>query len=383
MSSPSETTSLRRVMIVTGGHFIHDVYSSFLAPFLPLIIERSAISMTLAGFLSVCFRTSSLANPLLGILVDRYDLRVFFAAAPAVTALLMSSLGLATSYPLLCLMLLMAGVSASMYHVLGPVLIAQFSGERVGRGMSLWMVAGELGRTVSPVVATGAVGLFGFEGMWGIMIFGMGASLFLYKEVRELPPIVHEHAQKESLASTWKTLRRVMIPMMGLLGARAFLTGSLVGFLPTYMVMDKGYTLVMGGMVLAAFELVGTIGSLAGGSLSDTLGRKKVLYTGMLLGPASLFVFVHASEWAVIPCLLCIGICVFACSPVLLATVQDHADTKRGAANGFYMGLNFGINSLVLLLVGWGVDHFGFTLTLSGCAVASLASLPCIWWLPE
>jgi MFS family permease len=86
-------------------------------------------------------------------------------------------------------------------------------------------------------------------------------------------------------------------------------------------------------MALAFMELVGTVGSLAGGSISDRIGRKKVLYAGMILGPAALFAFVQAQGWLMVPCLVCIGIFVFACSPVLLATVQDHAGENRGAAN--------------------------------------------------
>jgi len=379
----TEAPSSRRVLTIAGGHFVHDVYSSFLAPFLPLIIARSSISMTLAGLLTVFFRSSSLINPFLGILADRRDLRIVFAGAPAVTAVLMSSLGLATSYPILCLMLLVAGVSASMYHVLGPVFVARFSGDRIGRGMSVWMVAGELGRTVGPMVAAGAVSILGFEGVWGIAIFGILASVLLYRQIRDVSPVVQEHDHKVSVAATWKELRFVMLPMAGLLAARGFLTGTLAGFLPTYMVMGKGHSLLMGGMALALFELVGTAGSFAGGSISDHIGRKKVLYVGMVLGPASLLMFVHASGWMVIPCLVSIGIFVFACSPVLLAIVQDHAGKNRGAANGLYMGLNFGITSLILLLVGWGVDRFGFAATLSGCAVISLLSLPCIRALPE
>jgi FSR family fosmidomycin resistance protein-like MFS transporter len=371
------------VLTIAGGHFVHDVYSSFLAPFLPLIIARSSISMTLAGLLTVFFRSSSLINPFLGILADRKDLRIVFAGAPAVTAVLMSSLGLATSYPILCLMLLVAGVSASMYHVLGPVFVARFSGERIGRGMSVWMVAGELGRTIGPMVAAVSVSAFGFEGIWTIMAFGILASLFLYGQLRDVSPVARAHTRKVSVAETWRELRFVMIPMAGLLAARGFLTGTLAGFLPTYMVMGKGHSVVMGGMALALFELVGTAGSLLGGSISDHVGRRKVLYVGMVFGPAALIMLVHAEGWMVIPCLVSIGIFVFACSPVLLAIVQDHAGANRGAANGLYMGLNFGITSLSLLVVGWGVDRFGFAATLSGCAAISLLSLPCIRALPE
>jgi FSR family fosmidomycin resistance protein-like MFS transporter len=379
----TEAPSARRVLTIAGGHFVHDVYSSFLAPFLPLIIARSSISMTLAGLLTVFFRSSSLINPFLGILADRKDLRIVFAGAPAVTAVLMSSLGLATSYPILCLMLLVAGVSASMYHVLGPVFVARFSGERIGRGMSVWMVAGELGRTIGPMVAAVSVSAFGFEGIWTIMAFGILASLFLYGQLRDVSPVARAHTRKVSVAETWRELRFVMIPMAGLLAARGFLTGTLAGFLPTYMVMGKGHSVVMGGMALALFELVGTAGSLLGGSISDHVGRRKVLYVGMVFGPAALIMLVHAEGWMVIPCLVSIGIFVFACSPVLLAIVQDHAGANRGAANGLYMGLNFGITSLSLLVVGWGVDRFGFAATLSGCAAISLLSLPCIRALPE
>ena len=379
----SDTTSSRRVLTVAGGHFVHDIYSSFLAPFLPLIIARSSISMTLAGLLTVFFRASSLANPLLGILSDRKDLRILFVAAPGITALLMSLLGLTHSYPLLCLMLLAAGVSASMYHVVGPVFIARFSGDRVGRGMAVWMVAGELGRSLGPVVAAGAAGILGFEYVWVLMFFGIAASVVLYFQLRDVPPMVRTHASSLTVAGTWKELSPVMVPMTGLLAARAFLTGTLAGYLPTYMVMGKGESIWIGGMTLAFLELVGTVGSFAGGSLSDRIGRKKVLYVGMLVGPAALFGFVQAGRWLMIPCLMCIGIFVFACSPVLLATVQDHAGENRGAANGLYMGINFGITALVLLLVGGLVDRFGFSFTLSLCAGLSLLSLPCIRALPE
>ncbi|MDD2218544.1 MAG: MFS transporter [Desulfoplanes sp.] len=378
----SESTSSRRVLTVAGGHFVHDMYSSFLAPFLPLIIARSSISMTLAGLLTIFFRASSLGNPFLGILADRKDLRIMFAAAPGITATLMSMLGLTRSYPLLCLMLLAAGVSASMYHVVGPVFIARFSGDRVGRGMSVWMVAGELGRSLGPLIAAGAAGLVGFENVWVLMIFGIGASVALYFQLREVPWVVYTRASSPTVAGAWKELMPVMLPMAGLLAARAFLTGTLAGYLPTYMVMGKGESILMGGMTLAFLELVGTVGTFAGGSISDRIGRKKVLYAGMIVGPAALLGFVQASGWLMIPCLVCIGIFVFACSPVLLATVQDHAGENRGAANGLYMGINFGITALVLLFVGFLVDRFGFSHTLNLCAGLSFLSLPCIWALP-
>ena len=39
----------KKVVVITGGHFVHDVFSSFLAPFLPLLIGKFQLSMVLAG----------------------------------------------------------------------------------------------------------------------------------------------------------------------------------------------------------------------------------------------------------------------------------------------------------------------------------------------
>ena len=44
------------VILITLSHFLHDVYTSFLAPALPLLIDRLQISYGLAGLLSVIQR---------------------------------------------------------------------------------------------------------------------------------------------------------------------------------------------------------------------------------------------------------------------------------------------------------------------------------------
>jgi FSR family fosmidomycin resistance protein-like MFS transporter len=40
-----------KILALSIAHFIHDVYSSFLAPLLPLLIEKLSKSLTQAGFI--------------------------------------------------------------------------------------------------------------------------------------------------------------------------------------------------------------------------------------------------------------------------------------------------------------------------------------------
>lgn len=378
-----EAASSRRILTVAGGHFVHDTYSSFLPTFLPLIIERSSISMALAGLLTVFFRASSLANPFLGVLADRKDFRYLFAACPGITAIFFSMLGLSSSYPLLCLMLLAAGFSASMFHVIGPIFITRFSGARLGRGMSWWMVAGELGRSLGPVLAATAIKFLGFENTWVLMVFGISASVVLFFQIRDVPKITRHKSQMPTMTEAWKELMPVMLPITGLLISRACLVGILSGYLPAYLVISKGESVWLGGIALAFFELLGTAGTFAGGSLSDFIGRKKVLYAGMITGPAAMLGLVYASGWQMIPCLAVIALFGFAGSPVLLAIVQEHAGKNRGAANGLYMCFNFISNALILLFIGALQDQYGFDITLMAAAGLALIGLPSIMALPK
>ena len=60
-----------RVATISAVHFIHDCYTAFLAPALPLIIEKLGISYGMTGLLAVIQRIPSLFNPLIGIIAER------------------------------------------------------------------------------------------------------------------------------------------------------------------------------------------------------------------------------------------------------------------------------------------------------------------------
>lgn len=179
MQSSESDFQTKKLAIISGGHFVHDVFSSFTAPFLPLLIAKFGLSMTLAGSLTVFFRLPSLFNPLFGMISDRVNLRQVVIWAPALTAAVMSLLGVAPNYATLCIFLLLGGTSAAIFHVLGPVLIGQSSGKNLGKGLSFWMTGGELARTMGPLVAVWAVSTMGFERCYPIMGVGIFASFLL------------------------------------------------------------------------------------------------------------------------------------------------------------------------------------------------------------
>ena len=139
------------VVLISLAHLSHDVFSSFLAPLLPLLIAKLGLSLSAVGLLDIARKVPQLGNPLIGLLADKICVKWFVILAPAVTATAMSLLGLAPSFPVLFILLLISGFSAAAFHVPGPVLIKHHAGNRSGRGMSFYMFGGEMARTLGTV----------------------------------------------------------------------------------------------------------------------------------------------------------------------------------------------------------------------------------------
>ncbi len=371
----------KKVVVIAGGHFVHDVFSSFLAPLLPLLIGKFQLSMVLAGSLTVFFRIPSLINPFFGFKSDRTNLLYLAIGAPAFTAAGMSLLGMAPNYPTACFLLLVAGTSAAIFHVVGPVMIAQLGSRNLGKGMGFWMTGGELARTVGPIIAIFVVSMWGFEGSYPIMIVGILASAFLYHSLKGMSSVSKKRS-RGGLGEAWHSLSRIMIPLTGIILSRASLAATLTAFLPTYMV-NSGKSLWIGGASLAVLELSGTLGTFFGGTLSDRVGRRTVLLTALPTSSLLLLAFVHAPEWFQFPILLCLGCGVFVVIPVNLAIVQEHSEGNRGAATGIFMTIHFMSTAVITILVGWLADLLGLKPAFTLCAFLGLAGVPIIFLLPK
>ncbi len=375
------TFQTRKIAIISGGHFVHDVFSSFLAPFLPLLIGKFGLSMVLAGSLTVFYRLPSVLNPLFGILSDRVNLSHLAIWAPAFTAVGMSLIGVAPNYAGLCVVLLAAGTSAAIFHVLGPVMVARVSTRNLGRGMSFWMTGGELARTVGPLVAVWVISMWTLEGSYPIMLVGIVASVLLYLNLKGTVLASGEWTPG-SLGETWRILRRVMAPLTIIMISRAFLVGTLVAFLPTYMV-TTGRGLWLGGASLAVLELSGTVGTFFGGTVSDRAGRGTVLLGTLPTSSLLMLAFVHGPAWMQFPLLLFLGCFVFALTPVNMAVLHDHCREHRGTANGLFMTIHFLSTAGITIFVGWLADLFGLKMAFTLSALLGLAGVPMIFLLPK
>lgn len=363
-----------RVLLLSMCHFIHDIYSSFLAPLLPFLIEKFSLSLTQAGLLSTVMQLPALLNPFIGKLADRVSVRYFIILAPMLTAVPMSLLGLAPHYGVLMILLFFTGISVSLFHVPAPVMVYRVAGSKTGRGMSFYMTGGELARTVGPIAIIAVVSILGFDGYYPVMFFGILASLVMFIKFKDIPLAV-KHRETPSIRRTCLEMKGLLGPLAAIVLFRGFMHASMSTFLPLYII-QKTNDIWLAGISLSVFEAAGVAGIMTVGTLSDRFGRKKMLLFCLMVAPVSLLLFISSSGWLQFPLLILTGFSLLSTTPVMLAMVQEFSEDGSSSANGVFMMISFLARSAVVVLVGLVADQIGLEKTYIFCATVGFLSIP-------
>lgn len=368
-----------QVLTIVGGHFVHDTYPAFLAPLLPLLIDKLSLSLAQAGALQLFIQTPAILNPFIGYLADILSLRYFVILAPAVTATAMSLLGIVPNYLALAILLFVAGASTAAFHAPAPAMVGRISGNRLGKGMSFFMAGGELGRAVGPLLAVWMVSLWSLDNFYRIMVLGWAASLILYWRLHNIPA---RSKQRQDLRTVWPVARRLFIPVLAFLLPREFILTGLAVYLPTYM-NRQGASLGLAGAALSMWELAGVAGVLFSGTYSDRLGRRAILLVATISASGLLLLFLYVRGWLFVPILLALGFTSLSTTPVLLAMAQEHMPHNRAMANGVLISLFFLIRPVAAYGIGLMGDHFGLHTAFLAAAFISLLAIPAIFFLPK
>jgi len=363
------------ILTISLAHLVHDTYASFLAPILPLLIEKLGISLFLAGLLDVFRKLPALTNPFFGLVADKICVRYFIIIAPSITAISMSLIGAAPHYIVLAVLIFVAGIGSTLFHVPAPVMVKHVSHNKIGKGMSFYMLGGELARTLGPLTILGAVSLWGLEGTYRLIPFGLTASIILYFRLHRIEIKKDFQREKTGVRKTFVGLIPFFISIGGFIFCRAAMKSALTIYLPTFLT-SKGATLWMAGASLSVLQFAGAGGTLFAGIISDKIGRKNSLLVIAIMNPVLMWLFITFNGVMIIPILIVTGFFLFASGPVMLALVHDHDTEHMSFINGIYMTISFILGSIMVLFVGLAADKFGLELTYKIAAFVALGSIP-------
>jgi len=343
------------VTVVSTAHAVHDTYTAFLPALLPVLIEKFTLTNAAAGLLSVFMQLPSLLQPFIGHLADRANLRLLVVLTPALTGAAMSLLSIAPGYGFLAFLLVLAGTSSAALHAVGPVMGSAFSGSKLGKGMSFWMVGGELGRALGPLITVTAIGYLTLERLPWLMLAGLLTSFFLASKLQTVTTLSSKAVDQIEWREALRNMSGLMVPLSFIVFFRSMMTATLTTFLPMFLTFE-GSSLFMAGASLTILQISGMAGAFLAGGLSDRFGRRRMLVISFIATPIFMFLFLQSSGAFQIPLLILMGFFAIAITPVIMAIVLENYPGNRSFANGVYMAVSFIIQALAILLVGFLSD---------------------------
>jgi len=369
-----------KTLIVSSAHVVHDTYAGFFAPLLPYLIERMSLLKVEAGMFLLLYQGASVLQPVIGHLGDKTNLRKYALIMPALTGISLSLLGTAPTFYIGLLLCLIAGISSASMHSILPALVARLSGKQVGKGMSFWMVGGEIGIMIGPLLVASVISVFSIKATPWLMIPGIAMSIVLSILLKDMP---HHNASTNHQAKIpMKEMMSIMLPLAGVILMRSFLRTASEIYLPVYLI-EEGVNPWLAGSSVSLLLGFGVAGTIAGGFLKDKLGFKKVLLISIIFSSIGMIFFSLARGFLQVLWLALVGTTSMMLLPVGLAFVQESFPNNRSLANGFYLAILFALSAVAGVATGFMYDKIGGNSTFLLSGFIGFLGIPFLFFLPK
>jgi FSR family fosmidomycin resistance protein-like MFS transporter len=355
------------ILLIFLAHLWVDASQGVLPVALVMLKETFSLSYLQMGLVtSILNFTSSVIQPLFGLVADRYRLGWVIPLGVLWTACSMGLLGWAPNYTVLLLLVGMAGIGTAAFHPRAMMAVSLLSGERKGLGTAVFSTGGNLGFALGPVVGTFLILSLGLRATAGLVLPGLTIALALWlypgdflqrkAQARGRPSAVESGSAAHS---AWFPMTLVCL----IVTLRAWVYMTFLTYLPTFL-QGQGIELKKAGLMLTVFLAGGAVAGLYGGHLSDRVGRKKVIIVSKLIYPVAASLMILSGEpWLWVFAVLS-GAALLASFSVTVVLAQELMPGYIGLASGLILGLGFGMGGLGVAVSGWMADGIGLYQTM-------------------
>jgi len=322
------------------AHFSHHLFTALLVPLMPLIRDEFALDYTKSGLLLSVFSLSyGISHLPAGWLADRIGARILITIA-------------------IC-----------------------------GVALGIHLIGGSASFFLAPLIAAAIAAALGWRAPFIILAIPTIAFGIIFYML--LGRITEKREEKRSLVSSpdhpkIQQRSRHLIPFIILATFTAAVLFSAISFIPLFLVDNFGLTEEAAAAFFAIIYFAGLLASPLGGYLSDRFGRVAVLLTASLIaGPVIYMLSIVPFGLGIGAILFIIGAILYTPQPASEAYIVDQVPRhRRSSILGIYFSGAILGSSAIIPLLGYSIDHLGFStsFTIAGVALVVI-SLVCSIWL--
>jgi FSR family fosmidomycin resistance protein-like MFS transporter len=365
------------------GHTCCDMNQGALPAILAFLYFQGVLTTfeSIAWFVFASNLVSSVVQPLVGYISDRYP-RPWLMIAGIITASLSTgAIGFVQSHDAMMLCSLLSGIGIAIFHPAGgKTAHAVVSSDHLGRGLSLFYVGGNIGFATGPVLVTIAMTYWGSEGTAILFVPGIAVtSLLLFMNPKFTHALRKEkrritHSKEQGKAEKERVGAFLILTVAIFFRATIFF--AINTFIPVFWVKILGQTVQAGNTVLSVVAAMGAVATLCGGFLADKIGVNRVFsYALTMISPLFIAFCCIQNEYVNIALIVPIAFFLYATSAPMMAIGQRFLCNHTGLASGITVGLAVSFGGITAPILGRVGDMYGLIATfwiIAGCACCGM-----------
>lgn len=375
------------------GHLCADFNQGVLSSILPFLIAAHNFDYaTAATLVMVSNIVGSIIQPVFGHLADKKEMPWSMALGLLLAGGGMAVTGLLDSFAGLCIAVMVSGIGVAFFHPVGALVTNRSADpDRQAASMSIFSFGGTIGFTLGPIAATAAITMWGLKGTVVLLLPVIAEVIMLIANNRGIaevcrikPGLAPEETPSDLemqpvLSDNWGGFFKLCAVIFG----RSIVFYSFNTFVALYWIEELGQTEVFGNGALTAFYALNALSTLAGGSLADRYGNKRiVLISCIAIAPFTFMVPLAGHPVLSMIMLAPVGLGLGFCHSPLVTSGQNLLPNHQGLASGVTLGLSVSIGGIFAPLLGSIGNSFGLDATFMATGIIGAATLLIALFIP-
>ena len=384
-SSAGEQISGHNKRTLFGVIFLHglnDMHSTALPTIIPMLAQSISLSMSQAGLLNALFGVTNIfGQPVTGYIADRLKRPWFAVCGPMLSVIGASLLPLSPNFGTALLLVGIMTCGTALFHPQGSGSCGAAAGrDRLAFYLSLFQASGSFGSSIGPLYVVFMVSMLGRPLFPAVVIPIVAAICFtLWRSMTSDAAQTVRELEAKPQPKFFANLGFVVSKIGWIVSITAIRDGTYQAikiFLPMLFI-TRGASIAVGGSMLLAVSLSGTLAGIVGGRVADKIGDTKVLFGALAVAPVFLITGLQGSGAFNVAALMLGFAFLQASTPVTTAMAQRRCAEARSMASSLAVGVSWGAANLFTTPVGFMADAVGLQSTLN--VVAFLPWTVTVW----
>ena len=369
-------------------HLLNDLMQSLIPALYPMLKEQLHLDFTQLGMITLATQlTASLLQPTVGIYTDRRPLPYSLAIGMGSTLIGLILLSVADQYATVLLAGALVGIGSAVFHPEASRVARMASGRRYGFAQAFFQVGGNFGSAVGPLLAAFIVLPRGQGAIAWVSVFALLAMIMLTRVGTWYGArlgATNAAARRAATALGMTRGRAIFLVsvLMLLVFSKNVYSSSLTSFFAFYLIERFHLPVQAAQVQLFIFMAAIAVGTLAGGALTDRIGRRPMIWISILGALPFTLALPYASLFWTGVLTIIIGLLMASAFPAILVYAHELLPGRVGLVSGVFFGAAFGLGGLGAAAMGRLADVHGIAFVYHLCSYLPAIGLVA-WLLPD